>query len=79
MIVYLDDILIYSNNEDEYTVLMSKMLKTLQEQSLTADIVKYVFDAESVLFLDFILSSQGVSLTNKTIKTVLDWAPLKSV
>ena len=29
VIVYLDDILIYSDNEDEYTVLMSKVLKTL--------------------------------------------------
>ena len=72
MIVYLDDILIYSDNEDEHTVLMSKVLKTLQEQGLTANIAKYVFDAESVLFLDFILFFQNVSLANKIIKAVLD-------
>ena len=72
MIVYLDDILIYSNNEDEHTVLMSKMLKTLQEQGLTANIVKCVFDVESVLFLGFVLFFQGVSLANKIIKAVLD-------
>ena len=29
VIVYLDDILIYSDNKDEYTALMSKVLKTL--------------------------------------------------
>ena len=57
MIVYLDDILIYSVNKDEHTVLVSKVLKTLQEQGLTANIAKYVFDAESVLFLGFVLSS----------------------
>ena len=56
IIVYLDDILIYSDNKDEHTVLVLKVLKTLQEQGLTADIAKYVFDAESVLFLDFVLS-----------------------
>ena len=79
MIVYLDDILIYSDNKDEHTALVSKMLKTLQEQGLTADIDKCTFDAESVLFLGFVLSSQGVSLANETIEAVLDWAPPKSV
>src|SRR5215212_3640931 len=48
VIVYLDDILIYSDNEDEHTALVSKVLKTLQEQGLTADIAKCIFDAESV-------------------------------
>src|SRR5439155_21309540 len=79
VIVYLDDILIYSDNEDEHTALVSKVLKTLEEQGLTADIAKCVFDDESVLFLGFVLSSQGVSLANGTIKAVLDWAPPKSV
>ena len=72
MIVYLDDILIYSVNEDEHTALILKVLKTLQEQGLTANISKYIFDAESVSFLDFILFSQDVSLANKIIKVILD-------
>src|SRR5437762_13601259 len=72
VIVYLDDILIYSDNEEEHTVLMLKVLKPLQEQGLTANIDKCVFDAESVLFLGFVLSSQGVSLANEIIKAVLD-------
>ena len=72
MIVYLDDILIYSVNKDEHTTLVLKMLKTLQEQGLTANISKYIFNAESVLFLDFILFSKDVSLANNTIKAILD-------
>ena len=79
MIVYLDDILIYSDNKDEHTALVSKVLKTLQGQGLTADIAKCVFDAESVLFLGFVLFSQGVSLANEIIKAVLDWTPSKSM
>ena len=79
MIVYLDDILIYSVNEDEHTALVSKVLKTLQEQGLTANISKCIFDAESVPFLGFVLFSKGVSLANDIIKAILDWALPKSV
>src|SRR5438105_439380 len=75
VIVYLDDILIYSVDKDEHTVLVSKVLKTLQEQGLTADISKCIFDAESVPFLGFVLSSKGVSLANDIIEAILDWAP----
>src|SRR5207249_3117659 len=79
MIVYLDDILIYSVNEDEHTALILKVLKTLQEQGLTANISKYIFDVESVPFLGFVLFSKGVFLANDIIKAILDWAPPKSV
>src|SRR5204863_5823199 len=65
--------------EDEHTTLISKVLKTLQEQGLTANISKYIFDAESVPFLGFVLFSKGVFLANNTIEAILDWAPPKSV
>src|SRR5438034_1729883 len=79
VIVYLDDILIYSVNKDEHTILMSKVLKTLQEQGLTADISKCIFNAESVPFLGFVLFSKGVSLANDTIEAILDWTLPKSI
>jgi hypothetical protein len=64
VIVYLDDILIYSINREEHDALIFKILKILQVENLTANITKYMFDAESVLFLGFVLFSKGVSLAN---------------
>jgi hypothetical protein len=73
VIVYFDDILIYLTNKNEHTALMSKILKILRNKDLTADIDKYIFDTESVLFLDFILFSKDVSLADDIIQSILDW------
>jgi hypothetical protein len=72
VIVYLDDILIYSINREEHDALIFKVLKVLQVESLTADITKCIFDAESVSFLGFVLFSKGVSLANNIVQTILD-------
>jgi hypothetical protein len=72
VIVYLDDILIYSINREEHDALIFKILKILQVESLTANITKCIFDAESVLFLDFVLFSKSVSLANNIVQAILD-------
>jgi hypothetical protein len=78
VIVYLDDILIYSVNREEHDALIFKILKILQVEDLTANITKCIFDAESVSFLGFVLFSKGVSLANNIVQTILDWESLKS-
>jgi recombinational DNA repair protein (RecF pathway) len=72
VIVYLDDILIYSTNREEHDVLVFKVLKILQAEGLTANITKCIFDAESVSFLGFVLFSKDVSLANNIVQTILD-------
>jgi recombinational DNA repair protein (RecF pathway) len=72
VIVYLDDILIYSINREEHDALIFKVLKVLQAEGLTADITKCIFDAESVSFLGFVLFSKGVSLANNIVQMILD-------
>jgi hypothetical protein len=78
VIVYLDDILIYSVNREEHDALVFKVLKVLQVESLTADITKCIFDAESVSFLGFVLFLKDVSLANNIVQAILDWESLKS-
>ncbi|OCK97889.1 uncharacterized protein K441DRAFT_477508, partial [Cenococcum geophilum 1.58] len=51
--VYLDNILIYLNNEDKY-------VKHLRAWGLYAKLLKYIFYTKNVKFLGFIITPRGI-------------------
>src|SRR5437763_8392420 len=53
VIVYLDNILIYSCNEEEHEALVEKVLQHLMDNDLVAEIDKYTFHAWEVDFLSY--------------------------
>jgi hypothetical protein len=78
VIVYLDDILIFSESEKEHESHVKEVLRRLLEKKLYAKLSKCLFHTESVEFLGFILSSQGISMAPDKVKAVQDWLPPKS-
>ena len=79
MIVYLDDILIYSCNEEEHEALVEKVLQRLMDNDLAAEIDKCAFHTQEVDFLGYLLSPEGIAMTDETIRTIQEWESLKSV
>ena len=61
-VVYLDDILIYSDNEREHTRYVQEVLKRLRQYGLYAKLSKCEFAVKRVSFLGFILSPDGVEI-----------------
>ena len=61
-VVYLDNILIYSKNPEEYTEYVRQVLERLQAYSLYAKLSKCYFDTTEVDFLRYIVSTNGVSI-----------------
>jgi len=55
--MYLDDIIIYSKDEDEHTKQVRKVLLRLRAAGLQAEIKKYEFRVTETKFLGFIVSS----------------------
>lgn len=77
-VVYLDDILIYSDTQEEHDAHVSKILAKLQEAGISLNLEKCEFDKSSVGFLGFIVGVDGISMDPAKVAAVLDWHTPKS-
>ena len=73
VIVYLDDILVFSNSIEEHTEHVKLVLQRLREVGLYAKASKCEFHTNSVEFLGFVISDKGISMDMKKVQTILDW------
>jgi len=79
VVIYLDNILIYSNNMFEYHQYVKEVLKHLCKAGLYAKAEKCKFHSELVEYLGYILSSSGLTMSDDKIKIIQDWLGLKKV
>jgi hypothetical protein len=75
VVVYFDDILIYSKSLDEHVEHIRSVLAILREQKLYANLDKCTFCTDKVVFLGFVASGQGVEVDEEKIKVVHEWVP----
>ncbi len=71
--VYLDDILIFSQNERNHIQHVRLVLQRLLENRLYAKLEKCEFHARSVPFLGFILSPEGIQIDLAKVEVVANW------
>ena len=71
-VVYLDDILIYSENPDEHDTVVRQVLERLQQHGLYANLQKCEFDVDTVEFLGFVISPEGVAMEPSRVVTVTE-------
>ncbi|GAB2278526.1 hypothetical protein Dimus_039297 [Dionaea muscipula] len=72
VVVFIDDILIYSSRE-QHEEHLRVALQTLREQQLYAKFKKCEFWLDSVAFLGHVISKDGVSVDQKKIEAVQQW------
>ena len=73
VIVFIDDILIYSRNEEEHASHLRVVLQTLKDRQLFAKFNKCEFWLQSVAFLGHIVSSEGIRVDSQKIEAVKQW------
>ena len=78
VVVYLDDILVYSNSEEEHWNHVRQVLERLRQHRLYVNLSKCAFDVEQLEFLGFIVSINGVSMDPDRVKTITEWPHPKS-
>ncbi|KAK7286582.1 hypothetical protein RJT34_21675 [Clitoria ternatea] len=79
VLVFFDDILIYSSTWESHLLHLRAVLTKLQEQSLFANQKKCSFGQTEVAYLGHIITKNGVSMDPKKIEAILQWPRPKNV
>ena len=79
VIVYLDDILIYSNTLEEHIEHVQTVLTCLKNAGLLLDPKKCFFHRDEVEFLGCTVGRHGVKMSEEKIKVVKDWPTPRNV
>ena len=77
VVVFIDDILVYSKDAQEHEQYLKIVLQTLREKKLYAKLSKCDFLLKEVSFLGHIMSAEGIRVDPTNIKAVVNWKPLE--
>nr|CAH66139.1 H0616A11.3 [Oryza sativa] len=79
VVVFIDDILIYSKTKEEHEEHLRLALEKLREHQLYAKFSKCEFWLSEVKFLGHVISSGGVAEDPSNVESVLSWKQPKTV
>ncbi|XP_057543823.1 uncharacterized protein LOC130823208 [Amaranthus tricolor] len=79
VVVYLDDILIYSKREDEHLLHLLEVFTVLRKQKLYGKLEKCNFMLYEVTFLGYIISGEGVKVDPSKIEAIQSWPSPKTL
>lgn len=79
VIVFIDDILVYSKTKEDHEAHLKLVLQILREQKLYAKFKKCEFWLEEVTFLGHVISKDGVAVDPANIEAVVNWERPKTV
>ena len=74
ILVFIDDILVYSKSEEEHKEHLRIVLQTLKENQLYAKFSKCEFYKDKIQYLGHIISEQGLAIDPQNIKAIREWS-----
>ena len=79
VVVFIDDILVYSKDRENHDTHLRVVLETLRKEQLYAKLSKYEFLLNEVSFLGHIVSKERIRVDPKKIEVVVEWKPPRNV
>jgi len=79
VIVYLDDILIFSQSEEEHLRHLRCVLEKLQAEKLLVNVKKCSFLKSELVYVGFVISKDGLKMDPEKIQGTVDWPSPRSI
>jgi hypothetical protein len=79
VVVYFDDILVYSKDLNEHINHLQCVLDVLRKEKLYANLKKCSFCMEKVVFLGYVISTKGIEVDEEKVKAIKEWPTPKSI
>jgi len=79
VIVYLDDILIYSQTREEHLRHLKMVLSTLQKNKLLINLKKCSFMKNELIYLGFVISEDGLKMDPEKVQAIISWPTPRNV
>ena len=76
VVVYLDDITIYSKNQDDHIPHLKEIFEWCQRYEISLNPKKIIFSIEEGTLLGFVISPDGITIDPRRIESIKSIAPL---
>ena len=73
LVVYFDDILVYSKSREEHIEHLREVFSVLRDQKLYDNEKKCTFMVESLIFLGYVVGRDDIQMDQEKVKAILDW------
>ena len=78
VIVYLDDILIFTKTLDEHLLHIRRVLERSKEDKMLINLKKCSFVKRELVYLGFVVSSEGLKIDLEKVKAIFEWPTPRS-
>ncbi|MBW0530846.1 hypothetical protein O181_070561 [Austropuccinia psidii MF-1] len=79
VVVYLDDMMVFSNSEEEHVTHVSTVLTRIRSNNLFSKASKCPFHATIVEYLGYVVSSEGLIIDQENVQQTLNWPPPRNL